>query len=141
MNGSISDGIHRLPVRVYYEDTDFSGNVYHANYLKFCERGRSDFLRVIGVDQNAMFDGTDSSMFVVRKMVCDFLRPAHFDDQLTVETAVGEMGGARFELLQKVMRGPDVLFTAGVTIALVDGRGRPRRISAALAGAFTQAFS
>jgi acyl-CoA thioester hydrolase len=130
--GHISAGVHRLSVRVYYEDTDFSGNVYHANYLKFCERARSDYLRVLGIDQNAMIASSDPLMFVVRRMHCDFLRPAKFDDVLTVETAHSEMVGARFELSQRVLRGEEVLFTAAVTVALIDGRGQPKRMPEAM---------
>jgi acyl-CoA thioester hydrolase len=130
--GHISAGVHRLSVRVYYEDTDFSGNVYHANYLKFCERARSDYLRVLGIDQNAMIASSDPLMFVVRRMHCDFLRPAKFDDVLTVETAHSEMVGARFELSQRILRGEEVLFTAAVTVALIDGRGRPKRMPEAM---------
>ncbi len=121
---------HQFAVRVYYEDTDFSGLVYHANYLKFCERARSDFLRVAGVDQNVM---AGSAYFVVRRMLCDFLRPAKFDDELVVETVPIEMSGARFELEQVVKRREDVLFTAVVTVALIDGRGRPLRVPADIA--------
>ena len=128
LEGTITSGTHRRSMRVYYEDTDFSGNVYHANYLKFCERGRSDFLRVLGVDQNAMIGGEAALMFVVRRMVCEFLRPARFDDVLTVETKPGAMAGARFELSQRVLRGEDLLFSAEVTVALIDGRGRPKRM-------------
>lgn len=137
--GSISSSIHRLPVRVYYEDTDFSGNVYHANYLKYCERGRSDFLRVLGIDQNAMIGGDAALMFVVRRMLCDFLRPARFDDLLVVETTLGEMAGARFELAQRVLRGDEVLFTATVTVALIDGAGRPKRVPPEMLKAFQHA--
>ncbi len=126
--GTIASGVHRLALRVYYEDTDFSGNVYHANYLKFCERGRSDFLRVLGIDQNAMIGGDSTLMFVVRRMLCDFIKPAHFDDELVVETKSDEMTGARFELAQRVLRGDVVLFTAAVTVALIDGQGRPKRM-------------
>lgn len=139
--GHWKNGAHFLAVRVYYEDTDFSGNVYHANYLKFCERARSDFLRVLGIDQNAMMAGADVTMFVVRRIVCDFLRPARFDDLLSVETRAGEMAGARFELSQRVMRGGEVLFTAEVTVALIDGRGRPRRVDAKTAGLLHRAKS
>jgi acyl-CoA thioester hydrolase len=110
IEGAVTNGIHSLPVRVYYEDTDFSGNVYHANYLKFCERARSDFLRVLGLDQTAMF--AEGATFVVRRIICDFLKPAKFDD-----------------VHQRVLRGEDVLFTADVTAVLVDGRGRPRRLT------------
>jgi len=137
----VTGDAHALAVRAYYEDTDFSGYVYHANYLKFCERGRSDYLRLAGVDQNAMMAGTDATMFVVRRMVCDFLRPARFDDELVVETRMAEMGGARFELSQRVLRGSEVLFTAEVTVALIDGRGRPRRMSPELARALARPIS
>jgi acyl-CoA thioester hydrolase len=122
---------HRFPLRVYYEDTDFSGYVYHANYLKFCERARSDFLRVAGIDQNAMF--ADGSAFVVRRMLCEFQKPARFDDELTVETTPKSMTGARFELSQRVLRGNEPIFTAEVTVALIDGKGRPKRVPADLA--------
>ena len=139
MEGVITHGIHHLPIRVYYEDTDFSGFVYHANYLKFCERARSDFLRVLGVDQNAMFG--DGAAFVVRRMNCDFLRPARFDDILSVETTPGEAAGARFDLRQRVLRGDEVLFTADVTAVLIDGRGRPKRLTAELLAALASVKS
>lgn len=139
--GTISNGVHRLPLRVYYEDTDFSGNVYHANYLKFCERARSDFLRVAGIDQNAMFGAGDPIMFVVRRMLCDFLRPARFDDLLVIETRLGELAGARFELKQQVLRGDESLFSADVTVALIDGRGRPRRVPPEIAARIVSATS
>ncbi len=123
------------PLRINYEDTDFSGFVYHANYLKFCERARSDYLRVKGVDQKAMF--AEGTAFVVRRMDCSFLAPARFEDELTVETDFKEMAGARFELFQTIKRGADTLFTTAVTVALIDGRGRPKRISPLLAAALT----
>jgi acyl-CoA thioester hydrolase len=128
LEGHISDGIHHLHVRVYYEDTDFSGHVYHANYLKFCERGRSDYLRLLGIDQNVMAGGNDAQMFVVRRMKCEFLRPARFDDVLEVETTAGELSGARFTLTQRVLRQGDVVFTSEVVVALIDNRGKPRRV-------------
>jgi len=123
--------LKKFAVRVYYEDTDFSGNVYHANYLKYCERARSDYLRVMGVDQTAMF--ANGEAFVVRHMACDFLRPAKFEDELEVETHLKAMTGARFELAQVVKRGGEILFSALVTVAIIDKSGRPKRISAALA--------
>jgi acyl-CoA thioester hydrolase len=116
-----------LQVRVYYEDTDFSGAVYHANYLKFCERGRSDCLRALGIHHRELF-AVDGSGFVVRRMVCDFLKPARIDDLLTVETRFLELAGARMELQQRVLRESDNLFEALVTVALVDGSGRPKRL-------------
>ena len=126
----------KYQVRVFYEDTDFSGYVYHANYLKYCERARSDYLRVIGVDQNAMFASGDA--FVVRRMDCEFLRPAKFEDVLEVETKLVEMGGARFELAQLVKRGAEEIFSAKVTVAIIGAGGRPQRISAELMAKFSR---
>lgn len=117
--------MHFLPIRVYYEDTDFSGAVYHANYLKFCERARSDCLRLLGIHHSEMH-GTAS--FVVRRVVCDFLKPALIDNLLEVETRFVEFAGARMELIQTVLRAGEKLFEAQVTVALVDGQGRPKRL-------------
>ena len=135
--GRIVDGRHVLPVRIYYEDTDAGGVVYHARYVAFCERARSDCLRLLGIHQSAFEDVN----FVVRRMVCDFLRPARFDDLLTVETSSGEMTGARFVLSQRVLRGAEVLFTADVTVALIDRRGRPKRVPPEMARALSQVIS
>jgi acyl-CoA thioester hydrolase len=126
--------VHHFPVWVYYEDTDFSGHVYHANYLKYCERARSAYLREVGVDQNAMFAAGQA--FVVRKMNCEFLRPAKFDDELDVETSLVEMSGARFELMQVVKRGDDVVFTAKVTVAIIGKDGRPQRVPESMKALF-----
>jgi acyl-CoA thioester hydrolase len=123
--GRIESGVHVLPIRVYYEDTDFSGAVYHANYLKFCERARSDCLRLLGIHHSELH-GTAS--FVVRRMVCDFLKPALIDNLLEVETRFVEFAGARMELGQRVMRAHEKLFEAQVTVALVDGKGKPKRL-------------
>jgi acyl-CoA thioester hydrolase len=139
LEGKITNGVHCLSLRVYYEDTDFSGYVYHANYLKFCERARSDFLRVLGVDQTGMF--AEGGAFVVRRMNCDFLRPAKFEDILTVESTPGVASGARFEIQQRVLRGDEVLFTADVTAVLIDGRGRPKRLTADLLHALLKVSS
>ena len=124
--GRIAGGVHMLPIRVYYEDTDFSGAVYHANYLKFCERARSDCLRLLGIHHSELH-GTAS--FVVRRMVCDFLKPALIDNLLEVQTRFVEFAGARMELSQWVMRAHEKLFEAKVTVALVDGKGKPKRLS------------
>jgi acyl-CoA thioester hydrolase len=121
----IADGVHRIAVRVYYEDTDLSGAVYHANYLKFCERGRSDCLRLIGIHHHELLGRLG---FVVRRMNCDFRAPARIDDLLTVETRFGERAGARMELDQRILRGDELLFAAAVTIALVDAAGKPKRL-------------
>jgi acyl-CoA thioester hydrolase len=125
ISGCFESKVHRLPIRVYYEDTDFSGAVYHANYLKFCERARSDCLRLLGIHHSEMH-GTAS--FVVRRMVCDFLKPALIDNLLEVETRFVEFAGARMELIQTVLRAGEKLFEAQVTVALVDGQGRPKRL-------------
>lgn len=129
--------IFHYPVRVQYEDTDFSGFVYHANYLKFCERARSEFTRIKGIDQNAYFTGPERLMFVVHAMNCKFLKPARFGEDLTVETDFREVRGARFEALQTVRRGADLLFSADTTVVLVDGSGRPRRCPPEMLKAFT----
>ena len=126
----------KYQIRVFYEDTDFSGYVYHANYLKYCERARSDYLRVIGVDQNAMFG--EGQAFVVRRMDCEFLRPAKFEDVLEVETRLVEMSGARFELAQLVKRGTEDIFSAKVTVAIIGPSGRPQRIPSELATKFSR---
>ena len=122
--GRIRNGIHTMPIRVYFEDTDAGGVVYHARYVAFCERARSDCLRLLGIHQSAF----DDINFVVRRMVCDFLKPARLDDLLEVETCFRDMAGARVEIAQQVMLNGNTLFKADVTVALVDGRGRPRRL-------------
>ena len=127
--GRIEGRVHVLPIRVYYEDTDFSGFVYHANYLKFCERGRSDFLRLIGIHHHELHwsDSRGSMGFVVRHMVCDFKKPARIDDLLEVETRLTGLSGARLKIDQRVMRDGDLLFSGLATAALVDAAGRVKR--------------
>jgi acyl-CoA thioester hydrolase len=137
ITGRIADGLHVLTVRVYYEDTDFSGAVYHANYLKFCERGRSDFLRLIGIHHNEIGSPAQGGLaFVVRHMDCDFVRRAVIDDLLTVETRFVEYAGARMILRQQVKREAELLFDATVTVALIDRSGRPRRFPETMHAAF-----
>jgi acyl-CoA thioester hydrolase len=131
--GRISDGVHILPIRVYYEDTDFSGAVYHANYLKFCERARSDCLRLLGIHHHRL----DGMGFVVRRMICDFFKPARIDDLLEVETRFHELGGARIEVGQTIRRGEEVVFSGQVTVALVGSDGRPKRLPKAMAVVLT----
>jgi acyl-CoA thioester hydrolase len=127
--GRIEGRVHVLPVRVYYEDTDFSGMVYHANYLKFCERGRSDCLRLLGIHHHELQHEKSGGLgFVVRRMLCDFLSPARIDEVLEVESRFVCLGGARMEIAQAVTRDGEVLFKAAVTAALVDAHGRPRRL-------------
>lgn len=130
--GRIVDGRHVLPVRVYFEDTDFSGVVYHASYLRFMERGRSDFMRLAGADHAALFEGEDAVAFAVRRMTLSFERPARIDDVLEVVTRTREMRGASMTLAQDVMRGGETLVSAEVQVALVTRTGRARRIPADL---------
>lgn len=118
--------MHRFPVRVYYEDTDMAGIVYYANYLRYIERARSDWVREIGVDQNAM--RADGLVFAVRRVEADYLGSARFDDELSVETNVQQITGARLVLEQVVMRGKDRLFEAVVTIVCVSDSGAPARL-------------
>ncbi len=122
--------MNRFNVRVYYEDTDFSGNVYHAAYLKFCERARTEFLRERGLHHSVLVE--DGLVFVVRHMDISFERPAHIDDELVVETSVLDARGARLVLDQNVLRGDELLLTAKVTVALVGPGGRPVRMPAEL---------
>lgn len=126
--------MHSLSVRVYYEDTDLAGIVYYANYLKFIERGRSEWLRNMGIDQVALKAGS-GHVFAVRRVEADYLRPARFDDLLTVETALSHMTAARIVVDQAVRRGDDLLFTAQVTLACLDAVGRPARLPKTLAAA------
>jgi acyl-CoA thioester hydrolase len=130
LDGRIDNGRHIQPVRVYYEDTDFSGIVYHANYLRFMERGRTNYLRLIGADHRALFEATEKEApgfaFVVRAMQIEFLKPARMDDILEIVTEPEEVKGASVLLRQRVTRGDDVLVEAHVRVAFVSGgRARP----------------
>jgi len=130
---------HVLPVRVYFEDTDAGGVVYHASYVRFCERGRTDFLRLLGTDARRLIDGSDNrepAAFVVRRMTFDFFRPARMDDLLEVETRVKEIGGASVTLIQTVTRDRNRIAEAEVTVVLISVSGKPLRLSQAVRGAF-----
>jgi acyl-CoA thioester hydrolase len=135
LDGEIRDGRHFMSVRVYYEDTDFSGVVYHANYLRFMERGRTNYLRLLGADHGALFAQAQSEApglaFVVRTMQIEFLKPARMDDVLVVETATVEVRGASILLRQRVKRDDEMLVEAQVRVACVAG-GRARPIPKAL---------
>jgi len=120
---------HRFPIRVYYEDTDMAGIVYYANYLKYIERARSDWVRQMGIDQNAMRDN-DGVVFAVRRVEADYHAPAKFDDLLEVRTVPQAVTGARLVMVQTVLRGEEVLFTALVTIVCLNAAGQPARLPA-----------
>jgi acyl-CoA thioester hydrolase len=130
LDGEIRGGKHCQPVRVYYEDTDFSGIVYHASYLRFMERGRTNYLRLIGADHRALFEQAQAEApgfaFVVRHMSIDFKKPAYMDDLLDIVTTPEEVKGASVMLRQHVIRGEDMLVEARVQVAFVSGgRARP----------------
>src|SRR5882724_3903276 len=130
LDGALNDGRHVMAVRVYYEDTDFSGAVYHASYLRFMERGRTNYVRLLGADQRALFEETAKEApgfaFVVRSMQIEFLKPARMDDVLEIATAPEQVKGASILLYQRVTRGEDLLVEARVRVAFVSGgRARP----------------
>ena len=131
LDGAIRDGRHHMQIRVYYEDTDFSGLVYHANYLRFMERGRSNYLRLLGADQRALFAEAESEApgfaFVVRSMQLEFLKPARMDDVLDIVTRPLEVRGASITLHQEVRRGEGLLLDARVKVAFIYG-GQPKPI-------------
>lgn len=129
---------HILPVRVYFEDTDFSGLVYHGSYVRWCERGRSDFLRLLGNDHRALergLGGREPAAFVVRRMHLEFLKPARIDDVLEVETRVRETGAATLTLQQTIARVGVPLFEAEVMVVLVARSGKPQRLGRLLRAA------
>lgn len=127
---------HTFPLRVYYEDTDLAGIVYYANYLKFIERARSEWVRGLGIDQ-ALLRAEHGLVFAVRRVEADYLRPALFDDVLTVQTTLSEHSGARLVLDQAVLRGAQTLFTARVTLVCLTAAGTPTRFPTALRAALT----
>ena len=121
--------MHRIDIRVYYEDTDMAGIVYHANYLKFIERGRSEAVRAAGIDQRAMLE-SDGLAFAVRDMTLEFLSPARFDDILRVESRVEQLRGASIVMVQEVWRSSQKVFTANVRLAILQKTGKPSKIPA-----------
>jgi len=130
--GRLTETGHVLAVRVYFEDTDFSGFVYHAGYLRFMERGRSDFLRLMGIGHDELDRGAHGERlaFAVRHMSIDFVKPARIDDIVEVATRLTEVAGARIVLRQTLTCGGRRLTEAEVTVALVNAAGRPRRLPA-----------
>ncbi len=125
---------HTHQIRVYYEDTDLAGIVYYANYLKFIERARSEWVRALGLDQAAM-QAAGQGVFAVRRVVADYLAPARFDDLLDVTTEYQAHTRARLVLHQQVLRGPQQLFSAEVTLVCLAPDGRPRPLPTPLRAA------
>ncbi|WP_394352110.1 tol-pal system-associated acyl-CoA thioesterase [Rhodobacter sp. SGA-6-6] len=120
---------HSLPVRVYYEDTDLAGIVYYANYLKFIERGRSEWIAALGIDQMEL-RARQGVVFAVRRVEADYLRPARFGEDLVVETRLSAIGGARIVLEQAVLRGGERIFQAEVTLVCLSEDGHAHRLPA-----------
>lgn len=130
--GRIEGETHVLPIRVYFEDTDCAGVVYHANFLKFCERARSDFIRLLGIDAKSLAEPKqgEPSVFVVRRVEIDYLKPGHMDDLLEIVTSCAEIGSASLVLQQDVRRDGAPLVRARVTVVLVSRAGKPQRLGA-----------
>ena len=130
--GQLDGRVHTLAVRVYYEDTDFTGLVYHANYVRYFERGRSDFLRLIGVGHAELLAMTPPAAFVITRLEIDFRRPARIDDALAVLTTYDRLQGARLEIAQRIERDGELVCAAAVHAACITLDGRPRRPPALL---------
>jgi acyl-CoA thioester hydrolase len=129
LSGELTAFGHRLLARVYYADTDFSGVVYHARYLEFLERGRSDYLRLAGVRHTELLEGQrgEKIVWIVRHMEIDFIRPARMDDVLTIDTRTEKISGARIFMAQEIRRGDEALIAAKVEAAIIGENGRPKR--------------
>lgn len=129
LSGELTEFGHRLMARVYYADTDFSGVVYHARYLEFFERGRSDYLRLAGVHHTELHEGKHGEriVWVVRRMEIVFRSPARMDDILTIDTRTEDISGARIVMAQQLKRGDEVLVEAKVEAAIIGENGRPKR--------------
>ena len=127
--GRIEGGRHVLPLRIYYEDTDAQGIVYYANWLRFLERGRTELLRMLGLEHSAL--RADSGInWVVRRCTIDYLMPARLDETIDIVTGCGEMRGASLDMIQEARRGDDLLVRAELLIACMGERGRPARLPA-----------
>lgn len=128
-------------VRVYYEDTDFSGVVYHANYLKFFERGRTEALRETGIGHAELLEGEEPLAFTARSISVDFEKPARIDDLLEVKSRIDRLKGARLWFVQEIRRGEECLATAQVEIACISLEGRPRRLPVSVTAALQTALT
>ncbi len=138
--GRIEGREHQLPVRVYYEDTDFSGVVYHANYLRYFERGRSDFFRLVGIGHAALLARPDPIAFTILTMTVDFKRAARIDDALVVRTTYDSAKGPRLFVSQRITRGDELIAQASGVAACIDLQGRARRPPAELLAALSPLF-
>ena len=130
--GAFTGREHRLAVRVYYEDTDFTGLVYHANYVRYFERGRSDYLRAVGISHSDLLDRPDPCAFVITRMEIDFRNPARIDDALVAHTTYDTIKGPRLLIRQWITRGETLIAEAQVVSACITPGGRARRAPADL---------
>lgn len=126
--GRFDGTCHLLPVRVYFEDTDLSGIVYHANYLRFAERGRSDFLRLAGVHHHELAAQEPPIFFTIQRLEIDFIKPARVDDELLIKTYVDRVSGARLDMRQEITKADEVLARLVVKAAIINDKGRPQRL-------------
>ena len=132
LDGEIRNSRHHMQVRVYYEDTDFSGIVYHANYLRFMERGRTEFFRLAGVTAMADLESAEPSAWAIRRADISFLRPARVDDSLEVRTALTGISGARLAAIQRIYAQGNLLVEGRIEACVITLTGRPRRIPPAV---------
>ncbi len=130
--GHFDGKIHVLPLRVYYEDTDLSGVVYHANYLRYMERARTEFFRLAGVTKMADLDSDEPTAWAIREVRARYLRPARVDDALTVRTALIALSGARIEAVQKITAGDILLMDGRIEACIITLTGKPRRLPLSL---------
>ena len=126
--GEIRDSVHHLPIRIYYEDTDFSGFVYHGNYVRFLERGRSDYLRCLGIAHERFLELEEPLAFTIQRLELKFHAPAHIDELLEVQTVYVAAKGARLNARQRILRDGKLLLSAEVDAASMNLAGRPRRL-------------
>lgn len=140
MTGSLVNGVHHLFTRVYYEDTDAAGIVYHANYLRFAERARTEMLRALGIEQERLRRETGLA-FAVKRCLVEYSRPALLDDELVVESRLVALGGASLEVDQRVKRGAAELARLAVRVACLGRDGRPARLPPALRAALMELLS
>jgi acyl-CoA thioester hydrolase len=136
-SGRLVDGVHVLPLRIYYEDTDAAGIVYYANWLRFLERGRTELLRLLGRDHSALRDARGVS-WVVRRCTIDYLKPARLDETIEVVTSCGELRGASLDMIQQARRGEEILVRAELVVACMGQTGRPVRLPPHLRTALAQ---
>jgi acyl-CoA thioester hydrolase len=139
-SGHFSEGVHVLPLRIYYEDTDAAGIVYYANWLRFLERGRTELLRLLGQEHSSLRDERGVH-WVVRRCTVDYLKPARLDETIEVVTSCGELRGASLDMIQQARRGEEILVRASLVVACMGAGGRPVRLPQHLRTALAQVSS